>query len=245
MTAVVGSRSAARPGQRPARGRARLLLQSSILSLCLGTLLSSTGSLAGDPQTALLAGVRAFRAEHYDEALQTFRAIADQRSVPEIGFYLGTTLHKLGRHGEALVAFRAARRAGLRETIVDYYEAVSCYRLGMFERARHGFSVLLQAPEDQVGPRLREGATRFLRALNDAPSPQSRYELAQSGAATASSESTEWLEEALRLWRRLPHDAQRDAVLQRLIGRLPPEDRGELAPLWRCPAAGGLACLTP
>lgn len=241
MTAVVRARCESIPGRRPARARARLLLQGSILSLCLGTSLS----LAGDPQTALLAGVRAFRAEHYDEALQTFRAIADQRSVPEIGFYLGTTLHKLGRHGEALVAFRAARRAGLRETIVDYYEAVSCYRLGMFERARHGFSVLLQAPEDQVGPRLREGATRFLRALNDVPSPQSRYELALSGAATASSESTEWLEEALRLWRRLPHDAQRDAVLQRLIGRLPPEDRGELAPLWRCPAAGGLACLTP
>ncbi len=123
----------------------------------------------------LFDGVRAFRAERYEEALTLFQRIAAAGQAPDIGFYLGMSLHKLGRHAEALAAFRAARRSGLREPVADYYQAVSCYRLGMLERARQGFRALgaplvpkepgTPAKGPVLGPRLQLGAQRFLQAI--------------------------------------------------------------------------------
>jgi len=175
-------------------------------------------------QSLLLNGVRAFRAEQYDGALAIFRRVEQQSARPDIGMYVGMALHKLGRHAEALSAFRAARRGGLAESVADYYDAVSCYRLGMYERARVGFSALLAEPEPQgsppLGPRLREGAERFLAATErSAPQrpdparpeqfPSRRLEAALKQASelhpVRGLEGTEWLEEAALLLPLVPH----------------------------------------
>lgn len=192
-------------------------------------------------QARLLEGVRHFRAERYDEALQVFRQIEGAGQAPEIGFYLGMTLHKLGRHLEALVAFRAAHRAGLFEPVAGYYQAVSCFRLGMNQRAHHGFAALLTATEAQgdarpaVGPRLRMGAGRFLAVLDaggggtpDALLVRHEAALQQAEAALArpgigASEALEWLDEAALLLAQAgqPRASQERllSVAQRLSGR--------------------------
>ncbi len=176
-----------------------------------------------DAQAALLEGVRAFRSEQFEQALSIFRNVEQGSGRRDIGLYLGMALHKLGRHGEALAAFRAARGAGVTEPIADYYDAVSCFRLGLFERARLGFAKLL-TPADQsgspaLGPRLREGAQKFSAAIDKAapkvadPSrpdalPARRFEVvlkqAQDLVAKGSPQAPDWLEEAALLLPLLP-----------------------------------------
>jgi tetratricopeptide (TPR) repeat protein len=174
-------------------------------------------------QSLLLDGVRAFRAEQYDSALAIFRRVEQQSARPDIGMYLGMALHKLGRHAEALSAFRVARRGGLAESVADYYDAVSCYRLGMYERARVGFAALLAEPEQKgsppLGPRLREGAERFLATIErSAPRqadparpeqlPTRRLDAALKQVSelppVRGLEGAEWLEEAALLLPLLP-----------------------------------------
>jgi tetratricopeptide (TPR) repeat protein len=197
-------------------------------------------------QALLLHGVRAFRAERYDEALRIFRQVEAEDPPRDIGFYLGMALHKLGRHLDALVAFRAAHRAGLYEPVADYYQAVSCYRLGMLERARQGFSGLIaprasdalpsglsDAPTPILGPRLSQGAQRFLQAIDQSISQASaeaeptsqrqallgrRYEAAIGAARSLPDEAAlEWLDEAARL---LPQLAERGDKLPNLRQQL-------------------------
>lgn len=159
-------------------------------------------------QALLLDGVRAFRAERYEDALHIFHRVNRQHLLQDIGFYEGMALHKLGRHAEALVAFRAAHGQALREPIADYYQAVSCYRLGMLARARREFSTLL-APDSTdpaavlLGPRLTLGVQQFLRAIDSvAPGPE-RLQVALTSAETALprsvGEALEWLDEAAEL----------------------------------------------
>lgn len=188
-------------------------------------------------QEELLRGVRAFRAERYEEALITFRLLQGGRSVPEIGFYMGITLHKLNRHREALVAFRGARRAGLREPVGEYYQALSCYRLGLLARARQGFASLLSptpgAPD--AGPRLREGAGRFVQRIDGMLAGQpaaGRFEAALAAAEGApAGEAAEWMEEAALLLPQQPARASAAARLRQAIARLPlpPAEAAELS----------------
>lgn len=134
-------------------------------------------------QALLLDGVRAFRAERYDDALQIFHRVESQHLLQDIGFYQGMALHKLGRHAEALSAFRAAHRQGLSEPVADYYQAVSCFRLGMMARARREFAALqppaqaaqpppapehARPPPPPLGPKLMLGVQQFLRAIEQA-----------------------------------------------------------------------------
>ena len=157
-------------------------------------------------QRLLLDGVRAFRAERYEEALQIFHRVKSQHLLQDIGFYEGMALHKLGRHAEALVAFRAAHGQGLREPVADYYQAVSCYRLGMMSRARRECSALLPTAHDNtapLGPRLTLGVQQFLRALDSAPANTERLQTVLSSAESAvprsGQEALEWLDEAAEL----------------------------------------------
>ena len=159
-------------------------------------------------QGLLLDGVRAFRAERYDDALKIFHRVKNQRSLQDIGFYEGMALHKLGRHVEALVAFRAAHGQGLREPIADYYQAVSCYRLGMLGRARREFSTLLlqengRAVAAPLGPRLMTAVQQFLRATESGPAGTDRLPVvlnsAESALPRSVEESLEWLDEAAEL----------------------------------------------
>lgn len=198
---------------------------------------ASSGAAAVREQ--LLLGVRAFRAEHFDEALQIFRGVESHGRVPEIGFYMGMTLHQLGRHAESLAAFREAQRAGLHEPIADYYQAVSCYRLGMMERARQGFLRLLHAAPGAapLGPRLLVGTERFLLASAQAlglpnaaaplpaPTSSARFDAALARLAALSAEqpeALEWFEEAAQLVRQLPEPAPQLARLRDQAQRLVP-----------------------
>ncbi|MCS6915536.1 MAG: hypothetical protein RMK29_00485 [Myxococcales bacterium] len=205
-----------------------LVWQAVRLALLLPLLLlapPTRGQVEG-PQHELLRGVRAFRAERYEEALAIFRRLEAQGEVREIGFYVGTTLHKLGRHEEALGAFRAAARAGLREPVAAYYQALSCYRLGMLQRARLGFASLVQG-EASPGPRLREGARRFLQHIEAAlpglpPGPRYAAVLAHAQAMLPGHEAIEWLEEAVLLLPYLPDRRVAAERVRALLERLPP-----------------------
>lgn len=188
-------------------------------------------------QASLLEGIRQFRAEHYDDSLRLFRLVATEHQPPDIGFYLGMALHKLGRHVEALTAFRAAQRAGLHEPVADYYAALSCYRLGMWARARIEFSALINtaglptpghgdAGMPPLGPRLLGGARSFLASIPNVPSglegtpdPAADNWLRRFDSARAQADSAltaehpdaalEWLLEAARIVEGLPERGER------------------------------------
>jgi len=191
-------------------------------------------------QAMLLDGVRAFRAEQYAAALSIFRKVESEQHPKDIGFYLGMALHHLGRHAEALAAFRAAHRSGLSEPVADYYQSVSCYRLGMLERARQGFLALVGPPRPpeqgpRLGPRLQLGAQRFLQAIEQAFSDKDaggarpsgvlrRYEAALQNAETLFGTEggldvpLEWLDEAVQLLMQIPErTAQLPALRQNLL----------------------------
>lgn len=220
--------------QQPGRRSLAILGAALLAALCLS---ATPGEPADATQAALLAGVRAFRGERYEEALAAFRRLQAGGQVPDIGLYLGMTLHKLGRHAEALTAFRLARQAGAQEPVAEYYQAVSCYRLGLLARAHGLFTRLQQGAV--LGPRLQQGAGRFLQALDAAsgqPSLLARYEAAAARAegllASAPAEAIEWLEEAAVLARRLPPSPGQRARLSQALSRVRAA-APELAPLTR------------
>ena len=160
-------------------------------------------------------------------------------AVQDIGLYEGMTLHKLGRHQQALVAFRRAQRFGFRDTVATYYQSVSCYRLGMLARARLLFGSLragqsgIQA--EVLGPRLVTGALQFSNAIDqtgqtpeqlstrleislqriDASLQQSMTQEGESSAESRADLATEWLEEATELLLMLP-ESQKALWLPRL-----------------------------
>lgn len=181
-------------------------------------------------QQQLLEGVRLFRAEQYEDALRVFQKVDTEDQPTDIGFYLGMALHKLGRHAAALAAFRSAQRSGLHEPVADYYSAVSCYRLGMYTRARRGFAALVGTGSPSatavppLGPRLQQGARSFLAALQQAAveptadggaaSHRLRYERARQAAERSlasddSDSALEWLDEALLVLEETPDPRER------------------------------------
>lgn len=210
------------------------LLFACGLALMSGTAVAQPASSSGIAATQLLLldGVRAFRAERYDEALTIFQRVEASEPSSDIGFYLGMTQHKLGRHLEALITLRAARRRGLREPVADYYQAVSCYRLGMFERARQAFAALGVRGADTplLGPRLQQGAQRFSQAIDAARSAElgnrrqaqlTRLETARSRtdeqlAAGSSFGAFEWFTEAVEILALIPQGVERAEKLQLL-----------------------------
>ena len=243
----MSARVANSPKWRFRRWRSRLLcalLLAPLLQLAVAHAQSLPAIHEATTQLLLLDGVRAFRGERYEEALAIFRRIEAAQAPADIGFYLGMTLHKLGRHAEALVVFRAAHRAGLREPVADYYQAVSCHRLGLFMRAQQGFSALLagakrpaEANTPPLGPRLQQGARSFLEAIEqplaDPAQRLQRYEAALSQAATlpagSEEEALEWVDEAVQLFAQLPGRAEHLPVLRQALLRLRNALRGKPA----------------
>lgn len=133
----------------------------------------------------LLQGVRAFKAEHYDEALVELRMVARAPDAPaNLAFYLGPTLYKLQRYDEALQVFAAS--SAPRDALTDFYVGQTYYQLRLFRKARAVFSELRASG---LGPALREAAGRYLAivdAVYQAPPPVASidYYLAE-GAARA------------------------------------------------------------
>lgn len=167
-------------------------------------------------------GCARFGPSSLESALLYFRRVEQQSARPDIGMYLGMVLHKLGRHAEALAAFRSARRALVQESVADYYDAVSCYRLGLYERSRVGFAALL-LPRDgtgsPLGPRLR-GRNRALPSLplsgsrpesqsipsraSHHPAPRLAIKQASDAHLIKRADDQEWIEEAGLLLLALP-----------------------------------------
>jgi tetratricopeptide (TPR) repeat protein len=128
--------------------------------------LGVSGELRADDTTTarhLLLGVRAFKAERYDEALVELRVVARAPDAPaDLAFYLGPTLFKLQRYDEALAVFAASRAAP--DALTDFYRGQTYYQLRLFRKARAVFGDLRARG---LGPALHDAAGRYI-ALVDA-----------------------------------------------------------------------------
>src|SRR5688572_2777825 len=103
-----------------------------------------------------MAGVRAFQAGRYDEALVELRFVERGADPPDdLAFYLGPTLYKLGRYGEALLVFRRARAKP--DTLTLFYLGQTLYQLALYDHAREVFQ---DAVGGGLGPRLDAAARR-------------------------------------------------------------------------------------
>src|SRR5438132_2378176 len=92
-------------------------------------------------QRHLLAGVRAFKAQHYEEALVEFRVVQRASDAPaDLAFYLGPTLVKLGRDREAIAVFVASTAP--RDALTDFYLGEAYYHERMYRKARATFAAL-------------------------------------------------------------------------------------------------------
>lgn len=156
---------------------------------------------ADDSATArhLLLGVRAFKAERYDEALVELRVVARAPDAPpDLAFYLGPTLYKLQRYDEALAVFIASRAAP--DALTDFYLGQTYYQLRLFRKARAVFAALRARG---LGPALHDAAGRYVAAVDagyqTAPSPGSiDYYIAEGTERSAKDPAVaaEFLDEA-------------------------------------------------
>ncbi len=174
-------------------------------ALCVAVLigLCATAYGQGDPAPAsttprhLLAGVRAFKAAHYEEALVELRIVARAPDAPEdLAFYLGPTLYKLGRYQDALDVFLGSTAA--RDTLTDFYLAQTYYRLALYRSAR---SVFADLRTRGLGPALDAAAGEYVaeidRGYARAPQPVVVEAYVAQGVAIANPRvSAAYLEEA-------------------------------------------------
>jgi tetratricopeptide (TPR) repeat protein len=142
--------------------------------LCCGLTLSTLA--AAEPTPArLLDGVRAFQARDYVAALADFEAVARRPDAPpDLAFYLGPTLYKLGRYQDALAVFLAARGPG--DALDGFYLGQTYYQLGLYRKARTTFAALRKGG---LGPRLAAAAETYVAlidALYAVPPPRAAIE---------------------------------------------------------------------
>jgi hypothetical protein len=151
----------------------------------------------------LIEGVRAFREGRFSEALVEFRIVERAPDAPpELAFYLGPTLYKLGRHREALRVFLASRAE--RDALTNFYLATTCYQLRLYRLAREVFAKL---HEGGLGPKLAGASARYVIRIDELfsrPVPpgvidgylaEARVELERGDPFTGGA----FLEEALRI----------------------------------------------
>lgn len=109
----------------------------------------------------LLAGVRAFKAARYEEALVELRIVARAPDAPsDLAFYLGPTLYKLGRYRESIAAFMTSRAP--RDALSDFYLGEAYYQQKLFRKAHQVFAALRTRG---LGPALDEAAARYVAAV--------------------------------------------------------------------------------
>lgn len=122
------------------------------------------GASAEQSATArhLLAGVRAFKAGQYEDALVELRVVARATDAPpDLAFYLGPTLYKLGRYREAVAVFVTSRVA--RDALSDFYLGQAYYELKLYRKARDVFARLRT---HGLGPTLDAAAARYVDAVD-------------------------------------------------------------------------------
>jgi hypothetical protein len=104
--------------------------------------------------------VQAFQSGRYEAALVEFRFVERAGAPPDLGFYLGPTLHKLGRHAEAAEVLLAL--AEPRDTLAELYLAQALYQQRLFLAARRSFAGL----RGRLGPRLDAVAERYVALID-------------------------------------------------------------------------------
>lgn len=174
-------------------------------ALCVAVLigLCATAYGQGDPAPAsttpkhLLAGVRAFKAAHYEEALVELKIVARASDAPDdLAFYLGPTLYKLGRYQDALGVFLGSRAAP--DTLTDFYLAQTYYRLALYRNAR---GVFVDLRTRGLGPALDAAAGEYIATIDrgyaQAPQPVVVEAYVAQGLALSDPRlATAYLEEA-------------------------------------------------
>jgi hypothetical protein len=144
-------------------GRAADPSRRTLLVFCLGlaVLLGAPRHASADPAEVrrhLLAGVEAFQAGRYETALIEFRVVGRSPSPPaDLAFYLGPTLHKLGRHAEAAEVLLAVPAP--RELLAELYLGQALYQQRLFLAAREVFVGLRGRG---LGPRLEGVVDRYV-----------------------------------------------------------------------------------
>jgi tetratricopeptide (TPR) repeat protein len=136
------------------------------LRVAIVVILGTGVAVANDGATArhLLAGVRAFQAARYEDALVELRVVARAADAPpDLAFYLGPTLYKLGRHREALAVFVGSHAAP--DALTDFYLGETYYQLTLYRKARAVFAGLRTR---MLGPVLDDAAGRYVDMIDAA-----------------------------------------------------------------------------
>lgn len=139
---------------------------SAVRALCAAlVVLTLSGVLRADDAAGprhLLQGVRAFKAERYEEALVELRMAARGPNAPaDLAFYLGPTLYKLHRYDEALAVFVTSRATP--DALTDFYLGQTYYQLRLFRKAR---AVFAQLRARGLGPALEDAAGRYVSLID-------------------------------------------------------------------------------
>ncbi len=181
-------------------------------------LCASGVAIADDAATTrhLLAGVRAFKEAHYEEALVELRVVARAKDAPaDLAFYLGPTLYKLGRYHEAIGVFVTSRAP--RDALSDFYLGEAYYQAKLYRKARQLFTALRSRG---LGPALDAAAARYVDAVDAAyrtpPQPATiDVYLAQAGELAASDPAIagEILDEARQVEALAPARYRRSEIL--------------------------------
>jgi hypothetical protein len=134
------------------------------LALCALIALGASARADDSTQRHLLAGVRAFKAQHYDEALVELRVVQLAADAPaDLAFYLGPTLVKLGRDREAIAVFVTSRVAA--DPLADFFLGEAYYHARLYRKARGVFAGLRARG---LGPALDDAAARYIAAIDAA-----------------------------------------------------------------------------
>jgi tetratricopeptide (TPR) repeat protein len=183
-------------------------------------------AVVADAQTVdphLLSGARAFRAQQYATALEEFRIVERAGGTPDLALYLGPTLYKLGRIDEARSVLARAHRAGTADAITDYYLGLCWYRLGLVRLARQLFAGL---DPREAGPKLADGAARFVAEIDGRPTAAAAPLVAASESLLAR-DPVAALDAAEEAWLRSPvasAERGRAAALIRRLGSVAGHD---------------------
>ncbi len=185
-------------------------------------LLSAATADAQTVDPHLLAGARAFRAQQYAAALEEFRIVERAGGTPDLALYLGPTLYKLGRIDEARLVLARAHRAGGADAVSEYYLGLCWYRLGLVRLARQLFAAL---DPREAGPKLAEGAARFVAAID--ARPVAAAPLVAAAEALAARDPLAALDAAEEAWLRAPAasvERGRAAAIIRRLGNIAGND---------------------
>jgi hypothetical protein len=132
-----------------------------LLWACLVLSLSSPAAARTTTEEHLLAAVGAFRAGDYDAALIELRVVERASDAPpDLAFYLGPTLYKLGRYREALATFLASPAPP--DALTEFYLGQTYYQLRLYRKSLQVFTALRGRG---LGPKLAAAAEKYEHAV--------------------------------------------------------------------------------